>query len=270
MTASSAPNTGSQPPGRSADAGPGLSVTQIVASVLATITATVALSWLGVAGTVIGAALASVLTVVGNSVYARSIRRTRDRVVALRVGQRSGATTVSATPPTENPAEVAGGLAGLSVAPDSHAQVSASVGASPASPTRWSRLVARFGRTQMLVALTVVIFVTILAVVTAVELVAGKPLADAVRNQPASGTTVFGGGSGPGTSPNPRTSPSPNPTPSSTPTVSPSTSASPSPTQSAPSAASGSASPSSTPTRPQPATAPVTTPPVASPFASAS
>ena len=49
---------------------------QLVASVLAAVTATVAGSYLGVNGTVIGAAVASVLTVVGNAVYSHSIHRT--------------------------------------------------------------------------------------------------------------------------------------------------------------------------------------------------
>ena len=49
---------------------------------LAAVTATVAASYLGVAGTVIGAAVASVLTVVGNAVYGHSIQRTGERVRA--------------------------------------------------------------------------------------------------------------------------------------------------------------------------------------------
>jgi hypothetical protein len=52
-----------------------LSVVQVVASALAAITATVGASYLGIAGTVIGAAVASVLTVVGNAVYSHSLRR---------------------------------------------------------------------------------------------------------------------------------------------------------------------------------------------------
>ena len=46
-----------------------------LASALAAVTATVAASYLGVAGTVIGAGVASVLTVVGNAVYSHSLRR---------------------------------------------------------------------------------------------------------------------------------------------------------------------------------------------------
>ncbi len=52
-----------------------LSATQIIASALAAVTATFGASYLGVAGTVIGAAVASVLTVVGNAVYSHSLQR---------------------------------------------------------------------------------------------------------------------------------------------------------------------------------------------------
>ncbi|TAM84348.1 MAG: hypothetical protein EPN43_12635 [Jatrophihabitans sp.] len=60
----------------------GLSSTQLVASALAAVTATVAASYLGVSGTVIGAAVASVLSVLGNAVYSHSLRQTGSRVRA--------------------------------------------------------------------------------------------------------------------------------------------------------------------------------------------
>jgi hypothetical protein len=60
-----------------------LSLVQVLASASAAVTATVAASYLGVAGTVVGAAVASVLTVVGNAIYLTSLHRTRDRVLGL-------------------------------------------------------------------------------------------------------------------------------------------------------------------------------------------
>src|SRR4029079_2584099 len=60
-----------------------LSVAQVVASAFAAVTATVGASFLGVAGTVIGAAVASVLTVVANAIYLASLHRTRDRLAGL-------------------------------------------------------------------------------------------------------------------------------------------------------------------------------------------
>ena len=57
-----------------------LSATQIIASVLAAISASVAASYFGIAGTMIGAALGSVISVVGGAVYAHSISKTRQRL----------------------------------------------------------------------------------------------------------------------------------------------------------------------------------------------
>ena len=57
-----------------------ISATQLIASALAAVTATIAASYLGVSGTVIGAAIASVVTVTGNAVYGHSLHRTSERV----------------------------------------------------------------------------------------------------------------------------------------------------------------------------------------------
>ena len=57
-----------------------LSTVQVLASALAAVTATIAGSFLGVNGTVIGAAIASVLTVTANAIYAHSLQRGRERV----------------------------------------------------------------------------------------------------------------------------------------------------------------------------------------------
>jgi hypothetical protein len=57
-----------------------ISLIQVVATALAAITATVVASFLGVAGTVAGAAVASTMSVVGTAVYSHSLRRTRERV----------------------------------------------------------------------------------------------------------------------------------------------------------------------------------------------
>ena len=81
-----------------------LSATQIVASALAATTATVCASYLGVAGTVIGAAVASVLTVVGNAVYSHSIQRTGARVrEVVPAAARSDADLPTLDPPPARP-----------------------------------------------------------------------------------------------------------------------------------------------------------------------
>jgi hypothetical protein len=57
-----------------------LSLTQIVASALAAMTAAVLASYLGVAGTVIGAAVFSIIGTSGSAIYSHSIRRTKARL----------------------------------------------------------------------------------------------------------------------------------------------------------------------------------------------
>ena len=53
----------------------GLSLPQVAGSALAAVTAAVAASWLGVAGTIAGAAVGSVLGTVGSALYAHSLRQ---------------------------------------------------------------------------------------------------------------------------------------------------------------------------------------------------
>jgi hypothetical protein len=60
-----------------------LSIKQIVASALAAVSTTVMLSHFGIAGTIIGAGLASVFTVVANYLYTRSIERTHEALLPV-------------------------------------------------------------------------------------------------------------------------------------------------------------------------------------------
>jgi hypothetical protein len=106
---------------------------------------------------VIGAALASVLTVTGNAVYSHSIRRTGERVrtvvpVAARFAPRPM--------PVAEPA--------------------------PDSSTRPAR------GWPVLAAACLGVFAAVLFVVTAFELVEGRPLSDVVRGTSGSGTSVLG------------------------------------------------------------------------------
>lgn len=113
-----------------------LSSVQIVASALAAVTATIAGSFLGVNGTVIGAAVASVLTVTANAIYTHSLRRTGERVRT--------------------------------------------------APRGWRR----FG------VATTALFVSVLAVVTTIEVASGRPVSDLLRGRSGSGTSVFGASDG--------------------------------------------------------------------------
>jgi len=240
---SSAPPPADEHTSPAPEAAARVTIVQLVASALAAVTATVALSWLGSVGTIAGAAIASVVTVVGNAVYTRSIRHTQDRVLALRqtiLPAASGSVPSTASPTAPHP--------------DPATELIAMPHATRVQrPWLWPRLVARYGRTRMLVAVTVLLFVGILVTVTVVELAAGKPLSDLLRGRPATGTSLFDGGTNGG-------SPSGHPTPTGTisntgsspaSTGSPQPSAAesaPSPAESAPSPLSATPNASSAPT----------------------
>jgi hypothetical protein len=63
----------------------GIRVAQILAAALAAVTAALLGSTLGVAGTVLGAGVASVVTTVGGEVYLRSLQRTREAALRAKV-----------------------------------------------------------------------------------------------------------------------------------------------------------------------------------------
>ncbi|HET6209173.1 MAG TPA: hypothetical protein VFD94_02260, partial [Jatrophihabitans sp.] len=132
------------------------SATQILASGLAAVSATVAASYFGVAGTVIGAGLGSVISVVGSAVYSYSIRRTHSRVrqgLDVAVAQR-----FSVKPRVPFAAGLRSGL----------------------SPRRLSLAAAG-------------LFLLVLAATTGFELASGQPLAATVSGKHGSGTSLDGG-----------------------------------------------------------------------------
>jgi hypothetical protein len=145
-----------------------LSATQLLATALAAITATVAASFLGVTGTVIGAALASVVSAIGTAVYSHSLRSTQARVrEAVPVRRRAATDGLHSS-------------ARLPV-PGSDAD-ECKPGAQARRPSRWHGVAIG----------SLALFVTVLTLVTGVEIVTGRPLSDLVRGDAGSGTTVFG------------------------------------------------------------------------------
>jgi hypothetical protein len=221
-----------------------LSATQLLATALAAITATVAASYLGVAGTVIGAAVASVVSAVGNAVYGHSLRSTQARVRDVVPARRRPPAAAApeevparrrppaAAAPEEAPVFLAGGRSAASAATTSPENVIDSGGRA-----RWRA--AAFG--------AVATFAALLAVVTGLEIVAGRPVSDLVRGDSGSGTTLFGA---------PRRGTAPVPAPTVTTTVTPSVVVvTPTVTQTAPpvtrtATAPATPTPSSTPTAP--------------------
>ena len=84
----STPESGPEP-----SRGLDLSVTQIVGGALAAMTAAALGSRLSVAGTIAGAALASIIAAVAGALYTASLRRTRDKVRSVWTGAANGTPT---------------------------------------------------------------------------------------------------------------------------------------------------------------------------------
>ncbi|PPK70599.1 hypothetical protein V5P93_000521 [Actinokineospora auranticolor] len=169
----------------------GLRISQIAAGALAAATAAVLGSTLGLAGTVTGAAIASVITTVGGSLYLRSLERTTEgvRSVHAKITTRNGSvvsTDVSTDPPDADDVE--------EPTPD---------GPTPASRRPWA-----------LVAGAVLAFVLGMAVVTTLEFARGESLSG------GQGTTV-GNLVQPRETPPPTTTVTVRETPTTTPSVPP-------------------------------------------------
>jgi hypothetical protein len=181
-----------------------LSPIQIFGSAAAAVAAAVVCSFFGVAGTVIGTAIASVVATTASALYAHSVHATKRRLEYL---QRSRVGLGSRLPPV-------GETANLERSP---VDVQRATGSLP-----WPVvLLAGF-----------VVFVLSIGIVTAIEATAGKPLSALLGGRSDDHRETSLGGvlhSGPK-----RATPSPKPTPSTspstTPTPTPSPSATPEPT----------------------------------------
>ena len=200
----------------------GLSLTQIAGGALAAVTAAVAASFLGVAGTLVGAALGSVVSSVAAALYSSSLRRaaTVSKVLVVRpAGSPTGPLEASAQDPAAVPPAVP------------REPLAGPIPAHWWTKVRWGPVAAVAG----------LLFVAAMAVVNLSELAIGHPLG----NSSSSGTTLtnLGGsnnvtpspsGGTPASSPaatpaqtssGPQASPTPsastNPTPGASPTSSP-------------------------------------------------
>lgn len=151
---------------------------QVLAGALAAVTAALIGSTMGVAGTVVGAGLASVISTVGGALYLRSFQRTREsvRTVHAKVVGRSGGTTVLVS--AEDPADEAS----EDLAPGD--EVEAAPETEPASEDRPPEKPRR-RRWPVLVVTTVAAFALGMAAVTGVEWLRGESLS-------GDGNTTFG------------------------------------------------------------------------------
>lgn len=170
----------------------GIDIPKTIAGTLAAVSAAVVGSYLGVAGTLIGAAVASVVGSVGTELYARFIQRGSKKIKSTFVAEPAaiGTPPVAAaeyTVPSEEPV--------------------------PSTPrkVRWARIAGVAGA----------LFVLAMGTLTAYELISGRSVADAVGHKTSSSTTIGSavrGGNGKSDTPKPAPSesgsPSPSPSPS--------------------------------------------------------
>lgn len=201
----------------------GLSMAQIAGSALAAVTGAVLASWLGVTGTLMGAALGSMVGTIGSATYTYSLRRGHEVIRATR--PISGTAAHSVTPATipHQPPEDA-----------------------PAWET--SRSWRDWPWRRILAAAAVALGIGI-AALTAFELLVGEPVSSITGGSDGGRTTIGGvtrrGGSGdqgggnqqqpttPASSPSGTVSPSPTSEPTSSPTDQPTTEPTSTPTDTA-------------------------------------
>lgn len=154
----------------------GMRMSQVLAGALAAVTAALLGSTMGVAGTVVGAGLASVVSTVGGALYLRSIERTRESVRTVRamvVGKTGDATVlVSSQDPEdgEEPPSAGEEVDAEAVTPDDEPESAADSADSAAGSGR------RRLRWPMIVAGSLAAFVIGMLAVTGVEWLRGEPL----------------------------------------------------------------------------------------------
>jgi hypothetical protein len=138
---------------------PQLSITQLIAGAGATVTATVAASYFGVGGTLVGAGAVSVLSTVGATVYQHFLDRGREQLAS------------------KIPARVGSGLGGGADADDGAVDVE-EIARRP-----WPKW-------YVLVGAAVGVFLVVMGLITAFELLTGRPLSNTVRGKTGHGTSV--------------------------------------------------------------------------------
>jgi hypothetical protein len=162
----------SDPDDRSPAAPTRPSLIQVAASALAAVSAAVIASLFGVAGTMIGAAVASVVTTVGVALYSESLHRTH-------AGIRRAGRQLARLPMRGAPEDRSVGTGGMPLLPD---HLNPRRGPARRRWLRWSTVAAT----------VVAVFATAMGVVTVVELIGQQPVAALVGGSSQSGTTTIG------------------------------------------------------------------------------
>jgi len=176
----------------------GIDIPKTIAGTLAAISAAVVGSFLGVAGTLIGAAVASIIGSVGTEIYDRSLRKGRKKLETLapafvKAPAAIGTPAVAAATEEDSPSHT--------VPEGARRQI------------RWGHVAAIAGA----------LFVLAIGSLTAFELLTGKSVASTVGNSTGAKTTLGGVLDG-GGNPTPTPTPAPSATPTDTaPTTAPTT-----------------------------------------------
>ncbi len=248
-----------------------ISWVQAMAGALAAVSSAVLLSTVGVAGTVIGAAIGSVAATVGGAVYSHYLAVSRDRVAAAaaarsqvrraRVDVGEAATDLALETPRaeERLDEAEHDL--------QRAELGLDAAEEPTAPSAWREAVRDLPWRRLLLAAGAVFVIAMVAIV-AFELISGRAVSSYTGGSDKDGprTSVPGMGGGDERKPKPSPTPSPSEAPStevSSPVVSPTEV---SPTQTESSTGTTTPTPTGSPTATQSATpSPTTPPPSASP-----
>ncbi len=195
----------SEPPGSAHSDRMGVTGTQVAASVLASVSAAVIASMFGVAGTIVGAAVVSVIATVGSAAYGLGIRRTKARLYKLQ-GLRLTRPTGDAAPgqngadlddrddraarepaATETVGVEPDPAAGAATGPDGTTAVSP-----PRADTGWRAWLSQ--RRWSVAAGVAIVFVVSLACVTLIELVGDQPLSGESDRRTSVGALLPSGG----------------------------------------------------------------------------
>ena len=187
---------------------------QTAGGALAALSSAVLLSTTGVAGTIIGAALGSVIVTVGNAVYSHYLAASKQRVAAARVAAMQTAARVRGRTPgrststtAEHPVRAPGDAAASAAAAarpgsdDAGADADAAADGGDAGPTvrpgpTWGELARRL-QWKRIAAIAAGIFVLAMGVILTFEAISGHAVSSYTGGSDPDGPrTSFGGGSG--------------------------------------------------------------------------
>ena len=159
--------------------GLGLSPTQVAAGAGASVTSTVIASTLGTAGTLIGAALASIVSTIAAALYAHSLNKGKEKIGStVRISRlndqeaREGTQVMTALPPVNGPKPLPEHL-------------------NPRKGKRFDIKLDRKFWTKIALA-AVGMFVLVMGIITGIELLGQKPVSSIVGNTETSRSTTIG------------------------------------------------------------------------------